>query len=67
MKVFAIIHVSYDWHEFERLEHVGSDLDKLKKTFNDLPMFSNDEVNTKGFESPSSDGNSHYYYVEYDV
>jgi hypothetical protein len=67
MKVFALIRVCYDYHEFETLETVSSDLDELKNNYNSLPMFSHEEVCSKDFESPSCDGASHYYYVEYDV
>ena len=67
MKVFAIISVWFDYHAFETLETVGKDLDKLKEVFNDVPMFSDEEVNANDFISPSYDGKSHYYYVEYDV
>lgn len=67
MKVFAIMKVIYDWHKFQELMGVGSDLEKLKSEFNDLPMFSSSEINDRKFKSPSGDGPSHYYYEEYDV
>jgi hypothetical protein len=67
MRVFAIIQVGYDYDPWELLKDIGRDLDKLKKTYNDLPMFSNDQVDDNDFEKPEGDGAVYYYYEEYDV
>ena len=67
MKVFAIIQVGHDYDQWELLKDIGRDLDELKKTYNDLPMFSNDQVDDCDFEKPEGDGAVYYYHKEFYV
>lgn len=68
MKIYTLIAVSYDYHEFEVLEGVSTNLDSLISGL-DKPVFTKEETLADYFDAPDhrSGNTSHYYYSEWDV
>lgn len=69
MKVFTLTLVSYDYHEFESLEDVGSDLQKLteEREHSDLPVLTYEDTFDHRNIPGNQDGPNHYYWKEWDV
>ena len=69
MKVYTLTLVSYDYHEFESIEDVGSDLQALvdgrEKPL--LPVLKYEDTFDHRNIPGDQDGENHYYYQEWDV
>lgn len=66
MKIYTLIEVSYDWYSFEDVESVGVNLQKLidNRTHKTRDVFSEIEYLDEDFDA---DGNTHYYWKEWEV